>query len=243
MKQKNVYGNASFSLTQKAFTQSSEIDSAGRRTYQTVNADGVYNYRVSTGYSFKIADTKWRLGFGPSVNFSQNVDFVTDASTNQKVKNKTKVKSYGSNANIEYYSQDKFSFYINPNFTWNNSQASINSTADAQYWQLSGYASASATFPHNLYLSTTLNYQARQKDPRFPQNNNFTIWDASLTKRLMKNELEIKFSVNDILNQNKGYQRNFNSYSFTESYYQTLKRFWLLTVTWNFSKNGKPVSF
>ena len=80
----------------------------------------------------------------------------------------------------------------------------------------------------------------RQKDPRFPADNNFTTWNANVIKRILKNEMEFKFGVYDILNQNRGYNRSFSSYSFTESYYNTLKRFWLLTVTWNISKNGKP---
>ena len=86
--------------------------------------------------------------------------------------------------------------------------------------------------------------QLRQKDPRFTQKSNYTTWNASVTKRFLKdNAFEISFGVNDILNQNRGYQRNFNSYSFTESYYNTLRRFWLLTLTWNIAKNGKPASW
>ncbi len=58
---------------------------------------------------------------------------------------------------------------------------------------------------------------------------------------LKDNALKLNWVLYDILDQNKGYNRNFNSYSFTESYYNTLRRFWLLTLTWNISKNGKPV--
>ena len=61
-------------------------------------------------------------------------------------------------------------------------------------------------------------------------------------KRFFKDQFDVSFGVFDILNQNKGYQRDFNSYSYTESYYTTLKRFWMLTLTWNISKNGKPAS-
>ena len=57
---------------------------------------------------------------------------------------------------------------------------------------------------------------------------------------LKDNKLEIKLGLYDILDQNKGYDRSFNSYSFTESYYTTLRRYWLMTLTWNISKNGKP---
>ena len=34
----------------------------------------------------------------------------------------------------------------------------------------------------------------------------------------------------------------FNDYRYTETFYNTLKRFWMVTLTWNFSKNGKPTS-
>ena len=88
-----------------------------------------------------------------------------------------------------------------------------------------------------------MNYQVRQKDPRFPANNSYTTWNASILKRLHKNEYEVKFGVYDILNQNRGYNRDFNSFSFTETYYTTLKRMWMLSLTWNFSKNGKPAAF
>ncbi|MBK6379673.1 MAG: hypothetical protein IPF72_08035 [Chitinophagaceae bacterium] len=54
--------------------------------------------------------------------------------------------------------------------------------------------------------------------------------------------MEASVSVNDILNENRGYDRTFNDYRFTETYYNTLKRFWMVTLTWNFSKNGKPAS-
>ena len=60
----------------------------------------------------------------------------------------------------------------------------------------------------------------------------------------MKNKLEAGFSVNDLLNQNRGFRRDFTSSSFTETYYNTLRRYWMVTVTWNFSSNGaKPKDF
>lgn len=243
LKERNIWVNSYFTMTQNAFSQFSTIDSVGRRIYQTVNVDGVYSGNVSLDYGFKIPDTKWRLGFGPRTNFNRNVDFVRDAKTNETVKNMTDTRGYGMRVSISQYVKDKYEFYISPNFSWNKSKASVNSAANAKYWQLAGWASGSVTLPGKIELGTEINFESRQKDPRFPANNNFTTWNSSVTKRVMKNELEFKLGVYDILNQNRGYNRSFNSYSFTESYYNTLKRYWLLTVTWNISKNGKPASF
>ena len=162
---------------------------------------------------------------------------------NETVKNKTDTRSYGLRVNIGQYVKDKYNFHIGPNLTWNSSKASVNSSANANYWQIDSWAQGNVTLPAKFELGTDLNFQLRKKDPRFPANNNFTTWNANLIKRVMKNELEFKISVYDILNQNRGYNRSFNSYSFTESYFNTLTRFWLLSITWNISKNGKPASF
>ncbi|MGZ8540853.1 MAG: outer membrane beta-barrel family protein [Chitinophagaceae bacterium] len=243
LKERNFWGGLNFNITQNAFTQFSTIDSVGRRVYQTVNSDGIYNMNLYSDYGFKIPGTKWRLGFGPNLNINRNIDFVNDAKTHQTVKNKTDTRSYGMRINISQYEKDKYNFHIGPNFTWNKSKASVNSSANADYWQISGWAGGNLTLPHKFELGTDINYQVRKKDPRFPANNNFTTWNANVIKRVLKNELEFKFGVYDILNQNRGYNRSFNSYSFTESYYNTLKRYWLFTVTWNISKNGKPATF
>jgi hypothetical protein len=117
----------------------------------------------------------------------------------------------------------------------------VNSSANAQYWSINLNGSGSKTFAKKWEVGSDVSLQMRQKDPRFPDANSFTTWNGYLIKRFFKeNQFELKIQVNDILNQNKGYNRNFSSYSYTETYYETLKRFWLLTATWNISKNGKP---
>ena len=238
LKEKNIWSNISFNFTENAFVQSSTLDSVGKRTYQTVNANGVYNINLYGNYGLKVTKAKIGIGFGPIANYSRSIDFVNDQ------KNVTKNSSYGIRLNIDKYVQNKYNFYFGPSFTWRNTEASINKFANAEYWQFDAWANGTVTLPKNFELATNFNIQIRQKDPRFPDNNSFTTWNASITRRMLKdNALEIKFSVNDILGQNRGYNRNFNSYSFTETYYNTLKRFWLLTVTWNLSKNGKPAGF
>lgn len=245
LKERNLWTNLSVNLTQNAFVQFNSIDSVGKRTYFTVNADGVYNIEFFGDYGMKIKSTKWWIGFGPNISFNRNIDFVRYEKTNSLVKNISNTSSYGLRVNVNRYIENKYNFYIGPTFSWNKSKASVNSAANAEYWQLNGWAEGNVTISKkaNMEIGTNLDYQFRQKDPRFPKNNSFTTWNAYILKRLFKNEYEVKFGLYDILNQNRGYDRNFNSSSFTETYYSTLKRFWLLTLTWNFSKNGKPASF
>lgn len=235
LKEKGMWTSLNFSVTDKAFVQSSNIDADGRRTYQTVNSNGQYNLNLYSDYSFKIK--KVRLGAGPTANIFRSVDFING------VKNFTTTKSAGLRVNANMRKENKFEFDIGPEFTLNKSTGSINTAANAKYWQMEGWASGRVYLPKKFELHTDINTELRQKDKRFAQNNNFTKWNMDITKRFFKgNDLEVKLGVYDILNQNRGFDRSFNSYSFTESYYTTLKRFWLLTLTWNISKNGKPAT-
>jgi hypothetical protein len=236
LNEKGLWTNISFNFTEHAFVNSSNIIAGGKRTYQTVNTNGQFSINFYGNYNMKIKDSKWRIGFGPNMNISRNIDFVNS------IKNISTRSMYGFNFNLNQYVPEKYNFYIGPRFSYNNNNATVNKSANAKYWAISGDASGSFTLKHKIEISSNLSAQFRQKDPRFPANNNYTIWDASITKRFLKDDkMELKFSVNDILNQNRGYQRNFDSYSFTETYYTTLTRFWLVTAIWNISKNGKPV--
>lgn len=46
---------------------------------------------------------------------------------------------------------------------------------------------------------------------------------------------------NDILNQNSGFNRNISGNMITQDYSTTIKRFFMLTLVWDFSKMGGGV--
>ncbi len=243
LSQRSIWSNLSFSTTQNSFTQLSIIDS-GVRTTQTVNASGPYNINFYGDYGFAIKGTKLRLGISPTFNTSQRVEFVRNGKLAETVKNTTTSTGYGMGISTSFNLEKKLSFYMNSTVTQNISKASVNAAADIKYWQFEAWGEATLTLPAKFELRTDVNTEIRQKDPNFPANNSFTKWNAALTKRFFKdNALELRLSIFDILNQNRGYDRNFNSSSFTETYYNTLKRFGGLSIIWNISKNGKPVGF
>jgi hypothetical protein len=68
-------------------------------------------------------------------------------------------------------------------------------------------------------------------------------WNAYLAKKFWKNKSgEVRISVFDILDQNIGVQRNASSNFISENSYNTIRRYWLLSFTWNFTKNPAGVA-
>ena len=235
LKEKNMFTNLNFGLTDNAFVQASLVDSTGKRTYFTVNADGNYNIGLYSSYGFKIKGFSWRNGIGPRFNINRSVEYINN------VKNTNNTKTIGIELSTNTYKAEKHNVWISGSFNWNDSKSSVNAEANASYWSVNLNGSGSLTFAKKFEVGSDVALQLRENDPRFPDANSFTTWNGYIIKRFFKeNQFELKFSVNDILNQNRGYSRNFSSYSYTETYYETLQRFWLVTATWNFSKNGKP---
>ena len=236
LKEKNMFTGFNFSFTDNAFVQSSTIDNInGKRTYQTVNADGTYNISFNANYGFKIKGFDWRNSIGPIFNFNRRVEFING------VKNINNTKSYILQLSVDSYKPEKQMIWLSTRFSWNDSKSTVSTAASADYWSINLDGNVTKTITKKFDIGSDVSLQLRQKDPRFPQNNSFTTWNGFITKRFFKeNQFELKLQVSDILNENRGYNRNFSSYSFTETYYTTLRRFWLLTATWNISKNGKP---
>ncbi|MBW7839924.1 MAG: outer membrane beta-barrel protein, partial [Chitinophagaceae bacterium] len=62
--------------------------------------------------------------------------------------------------------------------------------------------------PGKFEIGTDFNGNLRQRTTTFDSNNNLYLWNAYVEKRFLKEEnLSLRFSFFDILDQNKGYDR------------------------------------
>lgn len=120
---------------------------------------------------------------------------------------------------------------------YNTSKSSIQSGIKNNYFSYGGNVNGFITLPGKLELSSEVNLDFRQKLPNFPSNQNFTIWNASLSKKVLKKKTgKIILDANDILNQNRGFNRIINSSFIQEERYNRISRYFLLRFEWTFNK-------
>ncbi|WP_298391678.1 outer membrane beta-barrel family protein [Hydrotalea sp.] len=234
LKSRNIYVSGNFNLTNNAISSSSTVDSSGRRINQAVNVDGNYSGNIFMFYSFEIVPT-WIGGFSSTPGVNRYINFINGK------------KNINDNRNINFgvyfgrWSNKNVNFYVNADFSRNYSRSSISPNNITRYWSYTPYINFTAKLPAKLYFEANSNITIYEKTSVFTGNADVYLVNASLKKTFSKNDnWELKFSVNDLLNQNKGINRNISSNFIAQTTQQTIQRYFLLSLAYNFNKNGKP---
>jgi hypothetical protein len=239
MSERSIWGAVNFTAVQHDFSTNNIIElSTGRKISQPINVDGNYQ---SNGYlNFQRKVTKWglRLGAGVNYNLNHNTNLINGQA------NENNSYSYGAGPMLSYNKPKKFGIWLNTSFSQNISKTSLNSSVVTRYWTQSHNVDLWAALPWKLELGSDCEFNLRQKTSVFERNNNSIKWDGHIDRKLFKNDVaRLRFSVHDILNQNIGFNRNINNNFISERTYNTIKRNFLVTFIWNFSKNGKPMEW
>lgn len=220
-----------FNPTANDFSTRDVVDAYGRRVSQTVNVNGNYNFGGYIGYNFKLKKSGLRvdISFDPTLNRMTN--FING------IENKTESRNMGLSMNVGKDKDKKYSFTINQGVNYNFSKSSIRPDVSTKFWTTRTGFDGRYELPMDIAVFTDFNFNWRQKTDVFENNNNAFIWNAGVDKKLVKKEdMRIGFRINDILNQNIGFQRNISTNYISERTYDVIRQYWLLTFQWNFNK-------
>ena len=229
---RSIWISGGYQATDNAISTSSFV-SKGVRTTQYVNVSGNYNFSVWAGYWLNFKKLNLRVGLSSGFNSGKFNNYI------DSLKNTNNNKSVDLSINFNLYKDNKYDIYLRPGWAYNNSRSSINPSAVTKYWTSESEAGATVQITKKLEINSELNVNIRQRTQVFTRNVNNTKWNAYIAQKFWKNNTgEIRLSVFDILDQNIGFSRNSQSNFILENTYNTIRRYWLVSFTWNFSSNG-----
>ncbi|MFM6945306.1 MAG: outer membrane beta-barrel protein [Bacteroidota bacterium] len=225
------YAGINFNQTNDGISTSDSITNAGRRFSKYINVDGNYAANFWGGMGKKIDRLHLTVGFNLNGAINNRNNYVNG------LKNASKNNSFGFGVDLNYDKEDKFNLSLNPSIDYNANTSSIgNNNINYVSFQLD--FNGNVTLPHHFELGSDFNWFLRQETAVFKNGNNIFKWNAYISKKLLKNDqLECRFYVNDILNQNIGYKRVGQSNYITETTYNNIKRYALVNLIWNFTSN------
>ena len=235
MNNRSIWLSANLTTVSNAIGTSEFLDpTLGKRIYQPVNVKGNYNMNTYINYYFKIKKTDFNIGINLDGSYNVNNGIVNN------VLNRNKNSRIGGGLSLNYFKEKKFRMNMYSSIGRNVSESSIRKELATKYWSASFYPNLVLTLPGKIELGTDASIDIREKTTLFDQNRNVIKWNASISKKFFKEESGVlRFEIKDILDQNIGFNRNIQGNNITERTYDTLRRFWILSFTWNFSKNGK----
>ncbi len=197
-------------------------------TYQ--NQNGVYNARTNVNYGIQLRKPKSNLNFITNAAYNRDVSLINGAT------NYTYASNAGENINWTMNLQEKLDLNFNAGYNYNIIKYSIRPQNNRNYYTTSLTLEPTYTFNGGWILGSVFNY-SYNSGLAAGYNANLPLWNASFAKQLFsKQQGEIKIGVYDLLNQNVSVYRNATSNYIQDVQNNVLKRYFLVTFTYNLRK-------
>ncbi len=227
-----TYMGAGVNFTDNDISRSETIDPSRVRFYQYINVDGNYNGWGYGGWGKQFRKLDLRAGFWGNVNMGRYVNYVNG------LRNESFNNSYSLSLDFNHDKEKKYNFGLRPGATYNYNTSSVNNTT-TDFFTYHINFDANVQLPFKFEIGTEVNWNIREKVAAFDNNNNVILWSGYISKKFLKGDnLELRAYVNDILDQNIGFQRTGFGNTVTQRDYNTIRRYGLLSLIWNFTKTN-----
>lgn len=225
----NININAMFTvgLIQKKMADSIAFNAVGRQSVAVANVNG---YRFANGTFLLMQPV--RLNTISNLQFTISGSLQLQRSPNyiNNNYNITHTQSWSNKFDVSYLYNNTLTLNFHQEYSNYHSQQSINSQTFSNKLSKSSFNSSFFIFrSFTVTNNFTLNDNRSSVFPR----QRFTIWNLSLTKRLLKkNNLECKISAYDLLHNNKGILAYGDNSSLTTGTVNVLRNYYMFTLAY-----------
>jgi hypothetical protein len=208
---------------------------SGKSTSQYLNLPDKQTSNFYFGGNFNKKIEKLNFNVGLNLNANGNVYYNYINST----LNMTKSYTYSPRLEINKYKEKKFDFYLSAGPTYTISESSLQPLTNNNGTGFKADLSGSIYLPGKFQIGTYSNYEYDAKTQSFNSNFSRVLLNAFIIKSFLKTDnLKLELWGNDLLNQNVGFNRNATANMITQSSYTTIKRYFMLTISYDFTKMG-----
>jgi hypothetical protein len=234
LKQKSIYLNFSYSYTSNDIVNNINTNTEGfsTYTYQNLKENTPNNFSGYFDYNFKLGKSKWNLSLGLNGNGNTNYNIInTELNQNKSFTANTRITLSKFNEKFEMY------FSVKPGYQINES--SLQSIRNANGFNLNSNFEFAFKLPKKIMIRSDVDYEFQEASSSFSTNFSQLIINTSIVKSFLeKDNLKLTLSGNDLFNQNAGFRRSIFGNNITQTSFNNIQRYFLLSLAWDFSKFG-----
>lgn len=218
------------SNTANKIVNSTTITPFGAQINEFRNTNGVWNVIGFLGAGIPLKGNSLTLGLNTNMLWNRNKSFINNA------ENTSDNYTFGQGARITWNYKEKLDFNLAGNLNYSIAQYSLQPQNNVNFFTSTVVADITYTFDNGLILGTEIDYFSNSGLAE-GFNQNFTIWNASISKQVFKDKRgEIKLRVYDGFKQNIGISR-----TTAETYIQdvsnvVLSRYYMVSFTYNINR-------
>ncbi|HWD86630.1 MAG TPA: outer membrane beta-barrel protein [Mucilaginibacter sp.] len=233
-----VYGNYTF-VTNPIANHINYDPTTGASVSQYFNVPGKQSANFYGGFNFgrKIQSLGGlNTGIGFNVNGSNAYNYTNDSLDMSK--------NYVFNPfiNLGMFKQKKIEMGFNGGPTYTISETSLQTKVNNNGWGARAGLNGTIYLPGKFQVGTYSDYQYNAATAAFPQSYSRINFSAFIIKNFLKNDnLMVELWGNDLLNQQSGFSRVATANVITQTVSNTLKRYFMLTINYDFTKMGAGV--
>jgi hypothetical protein len=224
---------ATFSPTTDSTVQQGIIVKANTQFVKPVNLDGYKSFRSFFTYGMPVKFIKSNINLNAGFNYSRLPGVTNNISTI--------TNNYIYNAGIVVASNvsEYIDFNVSYNVNFNNAKSSIQEETNK-------FINQAANLQMNLLSKNGWFLQNDISNQRYTGdgiNQSFTLWNAGVGKKFLKNRVgELKLTVFDLLKQNQSIYRTVEANYVEDTQSRVLQQYFMLTFSYSLKNFGKPAA-
>lgn len=230
----SLYGN--YAITSDPIVSDVSVNPVSGKSisrYSNLPGKNTNSYYMGGDFSRKLPFWDLNLGAGMNANGNTFYNLVNG------VINLTKNYVYNPTLNIYSYKEKKYDYRFSGGPTFTIGQSSLQPLVNNNNTGFKADATVNIYLPGKFLIGTNSNYEYDGKSESFNKAFSKLIINAHLGKKFLKTDnLYLEVSVNDLLNQNTGFERTATANTITQNSYTSIKRYFMLKLSYDFTKMG-----
>ncbi|MCC9137436.1 outer membrane beta-barrel protein [Pontibacter silvestris] len=234
----NYISNSTFIVEDSLRLSDEIVLGDGARFTQPVNLDGYWNIRSFFNFGRPVNFISSNFSVNGGFGYSRIPGLINNEETTSNEVNYANNLDFGLGISLSSNISEKIDFNFSTRSRYNVVQNTLLTQQNNNYFNQNTNLRYNWIFWKGLVYRTELNHQFNSGLSE-GVDNNFLIWNMSISKKIFKNQKgEVSLSVNDLLNQNTSVQRNVQSSYIEDVQTNILQRYFMLTFTYNIRNFG-----